>query len=356
VVREGAGLVMIGGQNSFAPGGWDKTVLATLLPVSLAPVTPAQIYKEFVPQLTAAGTVHPIFRNVASYFIMPDGKTPAQQMPTLSGCVALAGAKPGAEILAVHPTEKINGAPAIVLAVQQYGKGRTAAFAADTTWHWNLFLRELGKKSPYNQFWAQMVRWLASDENLQKKSGPSVTAMLAKERYEAGEPVTLRAAVTDKDGQSTMYASPAWADITGPDGKTAHVPLAARQDPGRIGIYEAVYQPKMSGQHKVVFGASKDGAELGKDESSFLVLSAAGEKDVLAAQPRTLEEISRTTGGSPVELAGVASLADRLLASLPPASVVTRTKTPLFNNRIFFFLFIAFFAGEWFLRRKWQLQ
>ena len=36
VVREGAGLLMIGGQNSFAPGGWDKTTLATLLPVSLA--------------------------------------------------------------------------------------------------------------------------------------------------------------------------------------------------------------------------------------------------------------------------------------------------------------------------------
>jgi uncharacterized membrane protein len=358
-VREGAGLLMIGGQNSFAPGGWDKTTLATLLPVSLQKVDPPQINTRFVPQLTAAGSVHPIFRNITNYFIAPDGKKGGQQMPDLSGCVALAGAKPGAVVLAVHPTVKVAGEPAIVLAVQQYSQGRTAAFAADTTWHWNLFLRGLEKKSPYNQFWGQMVRWLASEEELQKKSGPSVTAMLAKERYEATEPVTLRAALTDKEGQATNYAN-AWADITGPDGKSQRVPLAAAtQDgggAGRIGIYEATYQPKMSGSHKVTFGASKDNAPLGKDDTSFLVLAAAGEKEVLAARPQTLQEISRGTGGSYVELAGISALADRIAASLPPSAIAVRTTFPLYHNRGFFFLFIACFAAEWFLRRKWQLQ
>jgi uncharacterized membrane protein len=355
-VRDGAGLLMIGGQNSFAPGGWDKTTLATLLPVSLQKIDPPQINTKFVPQLTAAGTVHPIFRNITGYFIAPNGTKGSQQMPDLSGCVALGAAKPGAEVLAIHPTAKVASEPAIVLAVQQYGKGRTAAFAADTTWRWNLFLRGLEKKSPYNQFWGQMVRWLASEEELQKKSGPSVTAMLAKERYEANEPVTLRAAITDNEGQSTNYAN-VWADIVGPDGKSQHISLAANtQDSGRIGIYEATCQPKMSGTHKVTFAASKDNAPLGKDQTSFIVLAAAGEKEILAARPQTLQEISRATGGSYVELAGISALADRIAASLPPSAVAIRTTFPLFHNRGFFFLFIACFALEWFLRRKWQLQ
>ena len=296
IVKEGAGLLMIGGQNSFAPGGWGRTTIAGILPVELGAVTPAQINAKFVPELTAAGRIHPIFGGIDSYFIAPDGRPGSQEVPELSGCVAIAGAKAGASILAVHPTEKIAGAPAIVLAVQQYGKGRSAAFAADTTWHWNLFLRGMKENSPYNRFWGQMVRWLASQEDLQKKTGPSVAAMLAKEKYEAGEPVVVRAAVTDKEGQSTNYAN-VWADVTGPDGKTVRVLLSAATDEGQVGMYEGKIQPKLSGTHKVVVAASKDGVDLGKDSIAFSCACRRGEMDVLAANPASLEEISRATGG-----------------------------------------------------------
>ncbi|MGN6367191.1 MAG: hypothetical protein ACTHN5_02910, partial [Phycisphaerae bacterium] len=76
VVREGAGVLMIGGQNSFAPGGWGKTALAKVLPVSLESVAPAQINTKFVPELTAEGRVHAIFGGIAGYFIGPDGGKP----------------------------------------------------------------------------------------------------------------------------------------------------------------------------------------------------------------------------------------------------------------------------------------
>jgi uncharacterized membrane protein len=355
-VREGAGLLMIGGQRSFAPGGWGKTPLATVLPVSLDKITPEQIDIKFVPQLTAAGNVHPIFRNVTNYFITPDGKKNdggGQQMPDLSGCVAFAGSKAGASVLAVHPTAKVAGAPAIVLAVQQYGQGRSAAFAADTTWHWSLFLKGLQKDSPYNRFWGQMVRWLASQEDLQKRTGPSVTAMIPKECYESGEPVTLRAAVTDKDGQSTAYAA-VWADLLLPDGKKRNIPLSPVPD--QIGVYDARYQPQLAGTFKVTFGASKDKLDLGKDESGFTVLQAAGEMEILAAQPQTLQEIARATGGSFVELSAVASLADRLAAALPSSAVSIKTSYPLYHFRSYFLLVVLFLGLEIFLRRKWQLQ
>ena len=261
VVREGAGLLMIGGQNSFAPGGWDKTTLATLLPVSLAPVQPPQINTKFVPQLTAAGTVHPIFRNITSYFLNPEGKTQPQQMPDLSGCVALAGAKPGAVVLAVHPTEKIAGAPAIVLAVQQYGQGRTAAFAADTTWHLESFPAAGLEKIAVQPVLAQMVRWLARrSEDLGRKiraqrDGDAGEGTL---RYEAGEP--LRDVAGGGDGYAGAGDELCFGrgahDVTGPDGKTGAC-AAGRTDAEEgawIGMYEAVHQPKMSGAHKVVFG------------------------------------------------------------------------------------------------------
>ncbi len=112
----------------------------------------------------------------------------------------------------------------------------------------------------------------------------------------------------------------------------------------------------MSGNYKVLIAASKDGMNLGEDSTSFSVLAAAGERDVLAANPATLQEISRATGGSSVELSGASALADRLIAELPTANVAVKTSIPLYNNRAFFFLFVAAFGAEWFLRRKWQLQ
>ena len=352
-MREGAGRLMIGGQRSCAPGGWGRTALADVLPVSLDPVTPAQIDAPFVPQLTAAGQVSPIFRNIAGYFVAADGKVPQQQMPVLSGCVALGTPKPGANVLAVHPGAKVGDRPAPVLVLEQYGQGRSAAFAADTTWRWSLFLRGSGRDSPYNRFWGQLVRWLAGQEDLQKKSGPSVQSLLAKERYESGEPVVLRCAVTDKEGQATAYAG-VWADVKSPDGKTRRVPLAAVRE--QIGVYEATYQPQLAGQFHITFGASKDAFDLGKDETDFSTLQAAGEMDKLASDPRTMNLIAQTTGGSAIELSGISALADRLAASAPEAAEQNQHRYRLYHNSAFFLLFVAAFSVEWLLRRKWQLQ
>jgi len=353
VVKEGAGLLMIGGQRSFAPGGWGQTTLADVLPVSLAPQQPAQINASFVPQLSVFGATQPIFRNIAAYFTSADGKVPAQQMPQLSGCVALGPPKAGASVLAVHPTVRVAGQPATVLAVEQYGQGRSAAFAADTTWRWSLFLRGSGRDSPYNRFWGQLVRWLAGQEDLQKKGGPSVQAMIAKERYESSEPVALRCAVTDKDGQSTAYAN-VWADIKSPDGKSEHVPLANVAD--QIGVYEASYRPQLAGSYHATFGGNKDNVDLGKDESDFSTLQAAGEMEKLASDPKTMQLIAQTTGGNALELSGISALADRLAANTPQAQERNQHRYQLYHNSWFFVLFVVALSAEWFLRRKWQLQ
>lgn len=364
-VKEGAGLLMIGGQRSFAAGGWAKTKLADMLPVDLAKVEPAQINAPFVPQLTAFGANSAITRNITDFFGAPTGAPALKPLPQLLGCVAFAGKKPAAEILMEHPTEKINGKPAIVLAVQQYAQGRTAAFAADTTIQWTTAMAALGKDSPYNRFWGQMVRWLAGQEDLAKKSGPSVTSMLAKDRYKLNETVALKSAVTDKLGQSTQYAQ-AWAEITSPDGKTEHVPMGANKD--QIGVYDGTYKPTMAGTYKIRFGASKDKLDLGHDDITFSINQIAAESERTAADEATMSEIARITHGrTPIGLEGIAKLADALIAEIPRDTLGTRTvtglwhpqstwPTPLALGHLLAIFFFAAIAAEWFLRRKWQLQ
>ncbi|MCY2925605.1 MAG: glutamine amidotransferase, partial [Planctomycetota bacterium] len=164
-VDAGGGLLMIGGQHTFAPGGYDKSPLADVMPVEMAVSGEAQDKSPFVPKLTPAGRGHPIFEGIGGYFPGPGDRPAAPELRALeplSGCVRVLRAKPGADVLAVHPTRANDVGPLTVLATARYGQGRTAAFTADTTWVWDMPLRELGPESPYQRFWGQMVRWLAN--------------------------------------------------------------------------------------------------------------------------------------------------------------------------------------------------
>ncbi len=352
-VQHGAGFIMIGGQRNFSVGGWGESRLAPVFPVHLQMTTPSQLSAAFIPQLTAFGAASPILQGIAGWFTQPDGKPAPQRLPDLEGCVAFAGPKAGATVLLTDPAANVNGKPAIVLAVQHYGKGRSAAFAGDTTYRWRLILRTLGAKSPYQRFWGQLVEWLAGQSKTKTSNGPSVTAMIRKQRYQSSESVRLRVAVTDMHGQSTRYAD-VHALITDAAGKTRTVRLHA--EARQPGMYKRRIMPHGLGKYHVVFTADMHGHTLGQDTSDFYVISPSGEMDKLAAEPAILQRIARLTGGSYAELAGINALARRIQAAQPRESKIQRTAYPLYNNKVFFLLFIAALSCEWFLRRKWQLQ
>ena len=353
VIRNGAGFIMIGGQQNFASGDWGQSDLASAFPIHLQSVQPPQLDSAFVPQLTAFGVQSPIFQGIATWFNTPGGAPAKNQLPKLAGCVAFAAAKPGATVLLTDPEAQVGGRPAIVLVVQHYGKGRAAAFAADTTYRWQLALRTMGLRSPYHRFWGQLIRWLAGESKIKTSKGSSVTAMIRRERYDTGHMVHLRVEVTDARGQLTRYAHVS-AVMTGPDGKARVVALHARYS--NIGMYTRNFMPPVPGHYHLAFTALRHGKTLGTDSTDFYVIAAVGEMDKLAAEPQPLQRIASITRGSYSELSGINALGRRLKASISHENQVQRTSFPLYNNKLFFVLFIASLTLEWFLRRKWQLQ
>ena len=353
VIRDGAGFLMIGGQENFAAGDWGESDLASAFPIQLQPVQPAQLDTPFIPQLTAFGALSPIFQGITTWFGAPSGAPAKNHLPNLAGCVAFAGAKSGATVLLTDPESQINGNPAIVLAVQHYGKGRSGAFAADTTYRWQLALRTMGLHSPYHRFWGQLIRWLAGESKIKTAKGSSVTAMIRRERYDTGRTVHLRVEVTDARGQLTRYAR-VYAAMTGPNGKTRQVNLHARYN--NVGMYTGNFMPPVAGHYHVVFTALRHHKTLGSDSTDFYVIAPVGEMDKLAAEPRTLQRIASITRGSYSELSGISALARRLQASVSANHQVQQSTFPLYNNKLFFLLFVASLTAEWLLRRKWQLQ
>lgn len=161
LISGGGGLLMIGGTNSFGPGSYANTPIEKALPVFCGDTNAPQEKNEFVPRLTGNGAAHPAMEGLAEWFGV-EAKAGEKNLPPLRGNVVVPKEKSGAEVLLIHYGRPgPDGKPQIVLAVQRYGQGRSAAFTGDTTYLWYLPLRGMGQDSPYNRFWGQLARWLA---------------------------------------------------------------------------------------------------------------------------------------------------------------------------------------------------
>ena len=181
--------------------------------------------------------------------------------------------KAAAQILLIHPDRLgPDGKPQIVLAVQRYGQGRSAAFTADTTYLWYLPLRGMGQDSPYNRFWGQIVRWLAGEDVRNRQHGAGIEGLLNKTIYQLGENIQVRAMVRDDKGDATAYAT---VNLTlkkiGDSGPGRKIPLTRSE--ARTGLYEVTLANPDKGDYVIELSASKDTKELGKQELKFSVIA-----------------------------------------------------------------------------------
>ena len=359
-VNDGGGLLMLGGHNSFGPGGYGGTELEQVLPVVVGPRSEPQETTPLLPQLTAAGQQHPIFEGLSGYFYGPEGQQPDQKLSRLSdllGCVTVVSAKPGAEVLAVHPTRGNESGPLVVLAVQLYGAGRSAAFTPDTTWQWYLPLRAMGAESPYERFWGQFTRWLAGSESKNRKAASSLVARLDPQYVLTGQPSRISARVRDDKGR-TPPAAVVSCTVTPADepAKAETIPLSLV--PG-AGLFQTEFRPQGEGRYELsLVAADAQGAPLGRDQLTLLGGPHSAETDRLARNDELLRELAKVADGRFTDLAGLPDLVDQIVARQrertgPPPDAVIRK---LYNFTLLFVAFAALITGEWLLRRSWQLH
>jgi len=141
-VREGGGLIMIGGYMSFqgieGKARYNDTPIEEVLPVEIMPYDDrAEVPEGFVPRVV--DEAHPVLAGIP------------REWPFMLfyNRVRL---KPEAALLLAHRDDPI-------LAVWQYGRGRSAAFTPDCAPHGAP--PEFLEWPYYGQFWAQLVRWVA---------------------------------------------------------------------------------------------------------------------------------------------------------------------------------------------------
>jgi uncharacterized membrane protein len=345
-VREGAGLIMLGGYHSLGPGGYAGTPLGEVLPVLLGSREIGQITDSFLPTLTPEGVRHPIFANIAGFFATAQNPPKIAGLPLLDGCTRLDRLRPGASVLAICPV----GGSMPLLAVQPLERGRTAVFSGDTTRTWQQAPRAHNQESPFLRFWGQTVRWLAG-RTAAVDTQASIVATTDKAYYEPGEPIHISAIVRDQQGQGANDAR-VIATVRLPGGQSEQVLLTTVAGPG--GHFGGALEPQTAGGHEVLVEARLGETTLKSDKIPLEVGRPNLEFEKLDLDEKTLERIAADTGGRYLPL----STADHLMDDLDRKQR-KRTETierPLFWPPGFWLLFVAALTTEWVLRRKWQLR
>ncbi len=337
VRKRGGGLMMLGGEESFKNGDYDKTVIGDLLPVYIDQVEYPPDDQDYSFDLTKEGWLEPFLR------LHSDETADLARIDSLKNKFTIInpvrGIKPGATVLA--RASAASGASLPALVEQRFGKGRTAALLVGDMWKWEL-QRADNSDTDFEKNWRQLVRWLVSDV-------PDRVTLASDPANDPDYPGALRLSVRVKDSTFTpLDNAGVTITVTGPDKKTAT--LHADANSGEPGLYQALYLPRLPGPYRAQ--ANADGPDthpVGQAQIGWASDPAADEFRDLQPNAALLERIARATGGEMIPAADLPKFAAGL--PLKKAQITEAYVMPFWHQSWVFLLAIACLAAEWGLRR-----
>lgn len=339
VSDRGGSLLMLGGPDTFAHGGYARTVIEDMLPIYLErrpdDSPPSGEYRW---KLTRDGWLQPWTRLRRTE---SDEQQRIAEMPAFRTLTPAANVKPAARTLAEVRDTVGNDHPALV--AQQYGAGRVAALLIGDAWRWPL-QRTQDQADDYAKAWRQMLRWLVVDV-------PARIDVAAERESESATTVRLVARVRDAAFEPVDTAAVAFTVRT-PSG--AEYRLDGEPSLDEPGMYAADYAPHESGGFRATaLIRDQQGTEIGRAETGWTSDPAAEEFRRIDVNRKALESLAAATRGEIVRADDLAEF----VQSLPTreAPVMEAWNRPLWHNPWMLLAAIGCFAGEWGLRRLWGL-
>ncbi|HIF01339.1 MAG TPA: hypothetical protein EYG03_18790 [Planctomycetes bacterium] len=329
----GAGLMMIGGEDSFGGGGYHRTPLAQLLPVSMSDADQ---------QLTDDIQMMPrraAFNNPILQIAPPDqNRQRWTELPPLTGANALRVRDGGAAVvLAESPT----GMPLLI--GQNVGASRVLAFAGDTTWQWAV--DEDWAVEAHQRFWRQIIFWLTKMEN----DGDSKLWISVEPRdVVPGSLAELSFGLRDDDGIPLAGVK---YDVTvqRPDGDQ-EVIAARAVDTHGAGDFQNTMDP---GDYWGTVAAEDADGGMNYATTRFLVNPRDPELDNPAADPSLMRELAHVSAGDFLTSDDMLKRLERWAdEGLPSLEVKRSERITLWDNWISLLLFVLLLCIEWACRKK----
>jgi uncharacterized membrane protein len=335
VDRRGGGLLFLGGRDALGEGGYAKSSLNDLLPVTLPDRKNTFVRASATAELTAAGRDSLITR------IEEDPEKNVERwkkLPYLMNFQDPGQPKPGATVLV--DSIPSTGGRAPLLVTQNFGRGRTAVFATAGSWRWQM-LQPVADKS-HEMFYTQLLRWLVT-ATPRRVTGSTPRQLLADETN-----VKLRAEVRDTTYLPSADAT-VEAHILGPEGIAESVEM--RPEPLESGVYAADWTAPKAGSYLVEMQARRGTEELGRDVLTFRREDGVAENFRAEQNRELLEKLSSETGGRYYTPSDAQKLSKEI--SYSEAGITVRETRDLWDMPAVFLLLLLLRSSEWLLRRKW---
>lgn len=363
VAKRGGGLLMMGGQESFRQGEYDRTAVGQMLPLDLQAAT-APLNGPVSLSLTRDGWLQPWIR------LRDNEEAERMRMSVMPKFVTLnpgANVRPGAIVMASVKDEDGTEFPALV--TQRFGRGRSAALCVGDFWRWrmNEGRLRLNDFSPalvnpndspidpgdqpeedlndHARACRQMIRWLVADV-------PERLAVRVQDDVSRGPgTVVLLSDVRHKDFDLCDDADVSF-EITQPDGQVLQVTGEPSDEfPGR---FQAVVAALDAGRWRAKVSATiqADGQE---PEILMAETGWASQPDQLEMKSvkineTFLEQVATETRGQFVLMDELDDFVESL--SYRDAPLVERQTFPIWNQWWVFLSAVGCFAADWTIRRR----
>lgn len=337
VGKRGGTLLMLGGRNGLADGGWGASQVAEALPVELAVESANTFVREKAKvSLTVQGREALITRLAGE---AEQNTKLWSELPDLADYQGLGELKPAAVTLL---NVSYAGREAPLLVWQNYGRGKTMILATGGTWRWKMGLPHEDER--HHTFWRQLLRALSAD------SPGTVTISSDRSLYADDPRMQLRAEVRTKEFDAANSAI-VTASVTADDGSVSTVEMYPSTE--EEGIYLADVTATKTGAYRI-----EAQAFLGDDSLGAAVLHVRREdgvaEDFQPVQNRELlTRLAEQTGGRYWSLDELSGLPEQVRFS--DAGITAREILNLWDMPFLFLLLLGLKAGEWMLRRQWGL-
>ena len=336
VSHRGGGFLMLGGNESFAKGNYERTPIGEMLPVYLdrLPKSPPDL--RFRLSLTQEGWLQPWIRVRANE---EDEQSRLNAMPDFETVNRVQGIKPGATVLATVTPSEGKTRPALV--TQRFGKGRASALLMGDMWRWALERDGSDQQRDLEKTWRQTLRWLVANVPRQIELDAS------RKPNDPNQTMQLTVRVNDVKYEPLDNASVS-VRVTAPDGSS--LDLTAEPSEQLAGVYETAYVPRQPGAYRArATVAAADGSNVGQRDTGWATEPATEEFRRLAPNPAFLERIASETGGEVVPADGLAGFVSSLQNRKVP--VTEHWISPLWHHWAILTFAILCLTGEWGVRR-----
>jgi len=258
-----------------------------------------------------------------------------ERLPALDHASLTLGEKPLAVALATA-ADKSDGP--VLVAYQRYGQGKALSLNASGLWRWAF--RESGQEeseAAYRRFWISLLQWLLSGS--QFLPGSEVALTSARRHYTSEQPMQFL--INTRNLDRGVYAPKLLVEG---HGRTVEVEPRARGE-----SYVAEAGPFPPGTYRVTLTNN-----IGKPaqlSQSVEVLSASVEKRDLSADPETMRQLAKISGGQTLT-AGDLGRMPEIVQRWEAARQLAHRQRPVWDRWWVMGAMMALLGAEWWLRRR----